>query len=490
VFAPGLNILSSCAHVVCGDDSSYWSLSGTSMACPHVSGVVAQLLQKHPTATPLEIFDYLSCDAVPNILHLDTRDTISKDLLLQSPRRADSGTEDCNPGIGCPAQCSNVGVCLPDRLNQSKHECYCDGGYYGPSCSAPTDPLCTAAHYSLVVDMLDSYGDGWTFTNFVVQDATTLEVVDGAYNSLCYDAEDKATYCLPRNQCYIFDVNRGYFPQEVGWTMCGVSGGAPSSQQFCVSAAGVCSAVCSASTKNIPLLLEDAYGDGWEGAYYAIYDPATGEQDFGGTLVDGLKITHNICMPLGGCYVLLMEQPGDHGQEVSISVCGQKFGSDAAVRICLNSAGTCTVSSLHTEEECVDSNDVEVLMFADGSAGWEGASISVMSDPVQSNGTDAVVATATLDGGFEGSVHMCVPDGCFDFDTITSGDANVDSKLFWLACGELGKVPASRRLCVNYELGLCYGLSGCSTAFSSAHYRYRPSVICSITPVDRLYCLQ
>ena len=31
------------------------SATGTSMACPHVSGVVAQYLQRHPTALPAEV---------------------------------------------------------------------------------------------------------------------------------------------------------------------------------------------------------------------------------------------------------------------------------------------------------------------------------------------------------------------------------------------------------------------------------------------------
>ena len=33
------------------------------MACPHVTGVVAQLLQKNSTATPKEVSRALACDA-------------------------------------------------------------------------------------------------------------------------------------------------------------------------------------------------------------------------------------------------------------------------------------------------------------------------------------------------------------------------------------------------------------------------------------------
>ena len=44
VFAPGVDVVSSCANSICNDELRYISLSGTSMACPHVTGVFAQLL--------------------------------------------------------------------------------------------------------------------------------------------------------------------------------------------------------------------------------------------------------------------------------------------------------------------------------------------------------------------------------------------------------------------------------------------------------------
>ena len=33
------------------------------MACPHATGVVAQLLQKNPKATPADVQKAMSCDA-------------------------------------------------------------------------------------------------------------------------------------------------------------------------------------------------------------------------------------------------------------------------------------------------------------------------------------------------------------------------------------------------------------------------------------------
>lgn len=49
VVAPGVNICSTYLN------NSYAPLSGTSMACPHVAGLAALILQKYPKITPLEV---------------------------------------------------------------------------------------------------------------------------------------------------------------------------------------------------------------------------------------------------------------------------------------------------------------------------------------------------------------------------------------------------------------------------------------------------
>ena len=83
VFAPGYQIESACAAVMCGGDRSYCALSGTSMACPHASGVAAQLLQKYPAATAAQVVAAMTCDAAREKLRVDARDTLSRNLLLQ-----------------------------------------------------------------------------------------------------------------------------------------------------------------------------------------------------------------------------------------------------------------------------------------------------------------------------------------------------------------------------------------------------------------------
>lgn len=77
ISAPGQNITSACRPylLICTtgldarngsgplDTASYNTLSGTSMAAPHVTGIVAQLVQANPEATPAEIEDVLKSTA-------------------------------------------------------------------------------------------------------------------------------------------------------------------------------------------------------------------------------------------------------------------------------------------------------------------------------------------------------------------------------------------------------------------------------------------
>jgi subtilisin family serine protease len=64
LFAPGHKILSAW-HV---DDTATRALSGTSMAAPHVAGVAALYLERHPNALPADVAASLETNATPDLV--------------------------------------------------------------------------------------------------------------------------------------------------------------------------------------------------------------------------------------------------------------------------------------------------------------------------------------------------------------------------------------------------------------------------------------
>jgi len=68
VFAPGLEITSAW---IGSKNNEITTISGTSMATPHVCGVVALYLQAHPTATPATIKQWIITNASQGIVQMD-----------------------------------------------------------------------------------------------------------------------------------------------------------------------------------------------------------------------------------------------------------------------------------------------------------------------------------------------------------------------------------------------------------------------------------
>lgn len=64
IFAPGQDIPGALAT----SDTAFGDKSGTSMACPHVSGAAAQLRAVHPTLSAAEISNLLVCHSTPDVV--------------------------------------------------------------------------------------------------------------------------------------------------------------------------------------------------------------------------------------------------------------------------------------------------------------------------------------------------------------------------------------------------------------------------------------
>lgn len=253
------------------------------MACPHVTGTLALTMEKYPIASIDEIVKSLLCDAAQSLLSINPYDTTSRNLLLQIPRNGRYGLEDCPHVYNCPNGCSNGGICLPSRvltlpsevlepliqlqIAENSTECYCEAGYHGPNCENNKTSSCDRTSHKVTISLFDSYGDGWSFGRFSI---TNLEgrTVLGATDSLCEGSEDLKTYCLPEGK-YVFSVDKGMFPQENQWTMCGISGGAPYTGVFLVESKSHgslhCKFICEDGNRPLDFIILSSSGDGWTG---------------------------------------------------------------------------------------------------------------------------------------------------------------------------------------------------------------------------------
>lgn len=87
LWAPGAWITSAGWDDTTDTAGAFCSITGTSMAAPHVTGVIARYLQNHPTATPAQVKAALVAAAVPNALSTSGTWAIksgSPNLLLQA----------------------------------------------------------------------------------------------------------------------------------------------------------------------------------------------------------------------------------------------------------------------------------------------------------------------------------------------------------------------------------------------------------------------
>ena len=64
IFAPGSSITSAWYTT----NTATNSISGTSMASPHVAGAAARTLQQFPNYTPAQVRDYLVAQSTPNVV--------------------------------------------------------------------------------------------------------------------------------------------------------------------------------------------------------------------------------------------------------------------------------------------------------------------------------------------------------------------------------------------------------------------------------------
>jgi len=464
VLAAGGDVLSACSSRSdgCQGDDLYVEESGTSMAAPHVTGVLAQLLQKKPNAALADLYDAMACDSTKDAVQMLPSDTITRNMILQTPKMGVATYGDyCHLGGTCSSACSGHGVCLRGETAAGNlgaiSTCFCDPNYWGSGCASPTDQACQNKHYPLQMQMQDAYGDGWSLAKFSIVDRTSLQVVDDAYDSLCDGNGDVRDYCMPPDQCYTLRVSRGEQPQENSWTACGMNGGSPARVEFCVRG-DKCVPSCAEGAV-VLLGLTDRGEDGWGGGYYGAY-ATSGAQIAGGTLQkeQGAHDLHTLCVP-DECAVAMIELDGDAPEDISIEACGMTATAAQLLKICPSktAAAGCVATVLPQaaaeQTSACGAGELEVQLAY--------IALDTPSPPSYSIGP----FHGTLKN-FTEQLSMCVADGCHPL-TLTNTSISGAS---WYMCGQRGAVPWNAQVCVESAAGLCYGLTGCSQVRSYVHH--------------------
>ncbi|HEV2827499.1 MAG TPA: S8 family peptidase [Pyrinomonadaceae bacterium] len=123
LFAPGSSILSSWNT----SDTATNTISGTSMATPHVAGVAALYLQNNSTASPATVANAIITTSTTN--HLTGIGTGSPNRLLYSPLTSGGG------GSGPPAACSGGTLYTGSLSGTGDFDYHPNGNYYFSSVS-------------------------------------------------------------------------------------------------------------------------------------------------------------------------------------------------------------------------------------------------------------------------------------------------------------------------------------------------------------------
>ena len=173
--------------------------------------------------------------------------------------------------------------------------------------------------------MTDSYGDGWQGHYYRVTDEAGTIVASDQPRGF---STQTASVCLAPGT-YTFEVGGDDFdddsgsPQEIGWSLCGMSGGVGGPETFVVNSDGTCHRITCVS-----LAMTDSWGDGWTDFAYQL---ATTDGAFvsSGTLATGSYGTEQLCLSSGHYSIAA---PSDGGccypSEVGYSVCGVSGGVD------------------------------------------------------------------------------------------------------------------------------------------------------------------
>ncbi|HVE81762.1 MAG TPA: S8 family serine peptidase [Myxococcales bacterium] len=194
LFAPGSGVTSAWNT----SDTDINTISGTSMATPHVTGAAALYLGVNPTASPAQVASVLLANATPDAI--SSAGAGSPNLLLYSAFIGETGGDVTSPSasITSPPAGAAVGgtvtvqVAASDDVGVTRVALYVDGTYAGSDASAPFsfswDSTAAAnGSHALKARAFDAAG------NF--GDSAAVQVTVSNPGAAVYDAALKAPRC-------------------------------------------------------------------------------------------------------------------------------------------------------------------------------------------------------------------------------------------------------------------------------------------------------
>lgn len=183
IFAPGSSITS----VGISNDQSTATLSGTSMAAPHVAGVAALYLDANPNATPAEVFAGLQAGAVSD--RLSGIGTGSPNLLLQSAVAGGDGGGDSDsaPVADFSVSCTELACSFDASASRDDDEVafydwdFGDGN--GNSVAQTSHDYSADGTYTVTLTVTDTIGQTDSVSQSVTVSESTAPCTDCGYSS-------------------------------------------------------------------------------------------------------------------------------------------------------------------------------------------------------------------------------------------------------------------------------------------------------------------
>jgi len=181
--------------------------------------------------------------------------------------------------------------------------------------------------------------------------------------------------------------------------------------------------------------------------YYAIRT-LSGDNIFGGTLIDGDSGSHEICLQGNQCYYSMLDYFGNAPTEISYVICGQTLHYYDIAKICVDSsANVCTVELLTSPPPSFicSGTAISFTMIDVAAVGWPSAAYAISQMTGDTNSHSVVATGGYSSFGFVKADSICLSDGCYDFEVVGPKSATQ----LWSVSDVRGPIPWAATLCVE-----------------------------------------